>query len=322
MNELFQGMEYVYAVYKEKSFSKAAKKLFISQPSLSASVRRIETRIGAPLFDRSTKPLSLTECGIRYIRSIEQIMAIESDFEVYLNYLGELKTGSLMLGGSSLYSSRVLPGIIQEFTAQYPGVKVSLIEGNSEMLQSMLQEGTLDIIMDNFTLDPTVYDRAEFKRERLFLAVPSDYEINKRLTDYVVPRADIAGGPVVWDTLPPVPLNEFMHEPFIFLKPENDTGKRARMFCHNAGFVPNVLFELDQQMTSYQITRSGLGICFLSDTLISRISDSDKVIYYALDESSSQRRLCLYWKRGRYSSRAMDEFIRIARHQADPAYLV
>ena len=57
---MFQGMEYIYTVYKEKSFSKAAKKLFISQPSLSATVKRIEKKIGAPVFDRSTKPVSYT----------------------------------------------------------------------------------------------------------------------------------------------------------------------------------------------------------------------------------------------------------------------
>lgn len=56
---MFQGMEYVYAVYQAKSFSKAAKELFISQPSLSASVKRIENKIGYPIFDRSTKPFSL-----------------------------------------------------------------------------------------------------------------------------------------------------------------------------------------------------------------------------------------------------------------------
>ena len=53
---MFQGMEYVYEVYLEKSFSKAAEKLFISQPSLSANVKRVEHHIGYPIFDRSTKP--------------------------------------------------------------------------------------------------------------------------------------------------------------------------------------------------------------------------------------------------------------------------
>ena len=66
---MFQGMKYIYAVYQEKSVSKAAERLCISQPSLSASIRRTEEKVGYPLFDRSTKPLSLTECGEKYIHA-------------------------------------------------------------------------------------------------------------------------------------------------------------------------------------------------------------------------------------------------------------
>lgn len=96
---MFQGMEYVYEVYKEKSFSKAAASLFISQPSLSTNVRRVENRIGYPIFDRSTKPLSLTECGRQYIQCVERIMNIERDFSDFINDWGDLKTGNLILGG-------------------------------------------------------------------------------------------------------------------------------------------------------------------------------------------------------------------------------
>ena len=55
---MFQGMEYVYEVYKTRSFSRAAQNLYISQPSLSATIKKIENRIGTPLFDRSTTPIS------------------------------------------------------------------------------------------------------------------------------------------------------------------------------------------------------------------------------------------------------------------------
>ena len=86
---MFQGREYVYAVYREKSFSRAAQKLFISQPSLSAAVKRTEERIGYPVFDRSTKPLKLTECGEKYIAAVEKMMAAEQEFFHYINDLGE-----------------------------------------------------------------------------------------------------------------------------------------------------------------------------------------------------------------------------------------
>lgn len=100
---MFQGMEYIYTVYQEKSFSKAARKLFISQPSLSATVKRVEEHIGYPIFDRSTKPLTLTEFGKRYISSVEQIISVEHEFSSFMNDWGGLKTGKLVLGGSSLF---------------------------------------------------------------------------------------------------------------------------------------------------------------------------------------------------------------------------
>ena len=92
---MFQGMEYIYTVYQEKSFSKAARKLFISQPSLSATVKRVEEHIGYPIFDRSTKPLTLTEFGKRYISSVEQIISVEHEFSSFMNDWGGLKTGKL-----------------------------------------------------------------------------------------------------------------------------------------------------------------------------------------------------------------------------------
>lgn len=98
---MFQGMEYVYEVYKQKSFSKAAAKLYISQPSLSANVKRIEKKVGYPLFDRSTKPLELTECGKQYIHAVHQIMTATTEFETFINDFGELRPAPCTSAGAT-----------------------------------------------------------------------------------------------------------------------------------------------------------------------------------------------------------------------------
>ena len=90
---MFRNMEYVYAVYKEMSFSRAAEKLFISQPALSAMVKKVEKRIGSPIFDRSCSPIRLTNCGKEYISCIEQIMDVEYQFSQYLNQTEHLLIG-------------------------------------------------------------------------------------------------------------------------------------------------------------------------------------------------------------------------------------
>ena len=73
---MFQGMHYIYEVYKEMNFSRAARNLFISQPSLSAAVKKAEAQIGFPVFDRSSNPIQLTDLGREYIRSIETILVV------------------------------------------------------------------------------------------------------------------------------------------------------------------------------------------------------------------------------------------------------
>ena len=102
---MFTWKKYVYEVYKEKSFTKAAQNLYISQPSLSARIKKIEEYIGEPLFDRSTMPLQLTEVGEVYIKAAEEIAQIEQRVENYINDLSGLKTGSLAVGASTLFAA-------------------------------------------------------------------------------------------------------------------------------------------------------------------------------------------------------------------------
>lgn len=182
---MFRGMEYVHAVYQEKSISRAAERLCISQPSLSANIKRIEGKVGYPLFDRSTKPLSLTECGEKYIQSIEKIMAVENEFADYVNDWGDLKTGSLVLGGSSLFASWVLPGLIGRFSARYPKVHVELVEESTAELARLLQQGRIDMMLDNCKLDPKLFDHAVYREETLFLAVPYKFPAIREASPYI-----------------------------------------------------------------------------------------------------------------------------------------
>ena len=84
-------MQYAYEVYKQKSFSKAAEKLYISQPALSAIIKKLEDSLGVPLFDRSTKPVSLTPAGEYYIHCAEEITAVETGMQQYFD--DDLRSG-------------------------------------------------------------------------------------------------------------------------------------------------------------------------------------------------------------------------------------
>lgn len=312
---MFQGKEYIYEVYKEKSFSKAAKNLYISQPSLSANVKRIEKQIGYQVFDRSTKPLTLTECGKEYIQAVENMMSIENHFANFVNDWGNLKIGSLMIGGSSLLASWILPPLMGKFSSHYPDVKLTLIEENTQKLQEMLLAGKLDLMLDNCILDKEIFDSCIFQEEHLILAVPAHLEVNTRMQAYQISVEKIRSREFLLPEILHVPLENFKDELFVLLKPENDTRKRAMEICRFYHFHPNMVFELDQQMTSYNLTCSGMGISFISDTLISCVPEMPKVVYYKLPKELSSRNLSFYWKRGRYFKRTMEEFLYLAKKE-------
>lgn len=308
---MFQGMEYVYEVYKERSFSKAAQNLYISQPSLSATIKKIEARIGAPLFDRSTTPIQLTECGQEYVKSMERIMDIEAEFENYLNDLNELKTGRIAVGGSNLYTSFVLPPLLTRFTNRYPSVDIRLVEADSALLEQRLFAGTLDLVIDNSLMNPDIYQGHRYQTEYLFLAVPANFESNGRARDYQLTREDILSGRFLDASFPCVPLEYFAQEPFLFLRTGNDTRERADRICKNYNFRPKIVLKLDQQITAFNLSCFGMGCSFVSDTLVRTLSRDVGMCYYKLPPAEAHRDIYFYHKRSRYVTRAMGEFLKI-----------
>lgn len=310
-------MKYVYEVYKERSFSKAAKKMFISQPSLSANIRRVEERVGYPIFDRTTKPLGLTEFGEKYIQSVEQIMSVESEFYNYANNLTELKTGTLVLGGSNLFSSWVYPSLMGQFSRRYPMVKLVLVEESTAELTKLLQDRAVDLVLDYELSEETVFEKRRFKKEHLMLAVPKHFEINQKLEKYQICREWIGSRYFMQKEVPAVPMEVFCDEPFIMLKPDNATRKCGMKICRAYGFTPQIALELDQQMTSYNVTCSGMGVSFVGDTLVDRVQENANIVYYKLPPELSERGLYFYWRSGRYVSRAMEEFLLLACKEND-----
>ena len=310
---IFQGMEYVYEVYRQGSFQKAAEKLFISQPSVSASVRRAEERAGCCLFDRSMKPLQLTECGRHYIDAVERIIAIEREFSEYVNDRDGLKRGSLVLGGSSLFSSLVLPPLIGEFRRRYPHITLNLVEDTTANLEEMLLKGSIDIMLDYETSKGDLFDSEVLEEDRIILSVPKTFIDTKRLEKYLLDPSEISNAGE--SGVPAVPLKEFENMPFVLLKPANDSRRRAEQICAKQGFEPQVIMEFDQQMTAYLASCSGTGISFTGSMLISRTAPNPDVCYFLLDGPQSRRNVCVFKKHGRYTTKTEEAFLELARER-------
>ena len=159
-----QDMRYVYEVYKQKSFSKAAQALFITQPALSIAIGKLEDKIGMPIFDRSTRPISLTTAGRVYLRAIEQTRALEQDLRHQLDDIRELKRGEITIGSSHFINAYILPRILTAFNQAFPQIRLNLLEGSSHAMAHMLEQGEIDLtfscddcVIKNFASTPACW---------------------------------------------------------------------------------------------------------------------------------------------------------------------
>lgn len=305
---MFRNKDYVLAVLREQSFTKASQKLFVSQPSLSSTIKRIEEKIGSPIFDRSNSPITLTEVGKKYVEFALVIEQNEKDFNSFVADHQNLLHGKIRIGGSSFFSSFILPELIAEFKKQYPKIEFEIIEDNTKNLMSKLNHGELDIVIDNVGKKDENLVSDVYKRETLLLAVPKNFDVNKEVEKFRLSADEIRHN----RHLTPkkgVDLSVFSNQPFILLNTENDSGKRAETILKKYSVDYKVLFYLEQQLTAYNACCSGLGITFVSDTLIKKTDLSKEIYYYKIQDKLSSRNIRFYHKKNHYLSRASQQFI-------------
>lgn len=285
--------EYIYAVYREKSFSKAAKKLYVSQPWLSATIKKAEQELGLPLFDRSTNPISLTEAGRYYIEKFEEITAIEEEMHEHFRQMRDMGRTELHIGSSMFFCTYVLPALMEDFRLQYPQVTLTFTEGGNKTLLEKLLNGHLDFLLEAERPTNSRIHSIPWASEEIVLAVPASNPVNKELDQYRYSFGEFLDRTQADHRRPPVPLEAFAKENFLLLKEGNDIHQRSLQLCKNAGFTPHVSLYLAQMMTAYYLVLEGQGITFLRSTIPAHVIPTDKVVFYQLGDSLAVRSIYL-----------------------------
>lgn len=306
---MFQYMDYAYAIYTEKSFTRAAKKLCISQPALSATIKKLEASLGHPIFDRSGKTITLTDIGERYIRATEQMLLIRQNLQQEIDDLVGLRRGSLILGGTTFIISDVLPDTFKAFGRKYPDVEMKIQVEPSTVLWEKLSQGLVDIAIDNALSRDPDHEYIPLFREHILIGVPADNPINEKLKDFQL-DPQVLGQDCDFSGMPRVDVTEFAGEDFILLKPGNKMRQIAHNFFADAGISPHVRFEFDRLSTSISFAEAGFGICFLTDTVLKYSGPCKNLILYQPDTRYTDRNLYVMYKKNKYLSAASRAFIR------------
>ena len=302
-----QELEYIYAVHKAGSFSKAAESLHVTQPALSMAVKKIEASIGMSLFDRKARPLELTEAGKIYISSIGKILEIEEDMNAQIHDIDGLKFGSLCVGGSHFINTCILPEIMTEYSRRYPSIKLELLEASSAFLADMLTERLIDItftcrddIIAQFTHYPAFNDH-------ILLAVSSEI----LSLECALSADDVIAGKHLQSECPCIPFEAMNELEYVILLEGNNLHDRAMMIFNDAGISPKIKLEISQLSTSYHLAGAKFGAAFVSDKMIN--ANENGLNFYRINSPVTERLFYTVLPKREYTSKAVRVFIETFR---------
>ncbi len=303
--------EFVRVIYEEGSITKAAKRMYISQPSLSMTLKRLESELGARLFDRATDPLQLTEAGKIYLDCYDRYEQMQADMYERINDLRDGVAGHIRVGGAHFITTFLLLKLIKDFQSRYPKAQIDLTEGNSEQLYGMLEDGQIDLLLD-YGNDGTGIACVPLLEETVYLAVPKSIPISPEKAAKALTREDILGGKGnhaddAFD------FSGIESCEFVVLKKKNNMHDIAQTMFTRYGITPHIPFETDQLVTAYYATVYGTGMSFATDRIIHAINDGGELRFFALPRQYNKRTLFFYKKAGSYVSKVTEHFMAFAK---------
>lgn len=306
---MFKNYKVIFEVLESGSFSKAAENLYISQPSLSALVKRTEDKVGYKIFDRSSVPVQLTDIGEQYIITARKINEAEVEFENLLNDNDLMNKGSVSIGAHHLYSSYILSDLVEKFTNKYPNIVIKIKGGSSNELESDLENSKIDLLFDNKTLSLEKFDKTCYFSEKLVLAVPKKFIVNNYLCKYRLGRDEIINN-LSFESKPElIDLEIFKDIPFLIMALGSDTREKSDAIYSRYNFIPNSKVELDQVVNLYNYAIVGVGAAIINDTVVKQIDDKDNLYYYKLNAPEASRDVSFYRKKNKHLKKSVATFL-------------
>lgn len=299
---------YVKAIAEARNISVAAEKLGISQPALSAYLKKIENQFGTVLFDRSQKPLALTESGKAYLQYVEKADALYKEFLQHISDVENLKSGNLTIGGASFFNITYIPKAAAQFIAAYPNVDVEIIDGKVPEISMQALNGKIDVFITPTADDTEHFLYEKLLEEKIFICVPRQWQINDTLC-----RTSRDG----YKVLEQQDFDKLKSKTFICLHKTQHIGQKIEDIFERYQFRPVRSVIVEQTMTSLALTGAGVGISLVTESTIQNSNLKDYPCMYLADETICSREIFAAYPKNKHLSRAAAEFITILKRVND-----
>ena len=262
------SINYFVTIAQEKSISKAADKLFVSQPALSLYMKKIESELNTPLFVHGNRNFELTQAGEIFFQEGQVILQLYEQMMRRITSLANSNQEIVHFGISPFYSKYYLPKIIPHVLERYPWLQFNIIEEHSVYLEEKLAAGELDFCALPLYPKNPLLDYEVIHQEEIFLAVPRNHPVNALIT----PSSGISY----------IDLRLVRNEPFVSLKSIQKFSEMSHQLCEEAGFTPRTICETLNWDTVDTLVGTGLGVGFVPEVLVKAPTTENSPNYYRI----------------------------------------
>ena len=279
-------LTYVLEMANQKSITKAANALYISQPSLSQYLSKLEGELGTPLFVRTKNELLPTPAGELYIAAAKEVIEIQK--QLYSNIATLSQTGQIRVGLTSKWAMDVLSDIMPLFQERYPLVTVKIYQNKYDNMVQFLNSGKIDLAVmaaPNEELDSFNYPYEVLRQEELVFAISKKHPLNKEMSiekNYTM--AEIS--------------EMFKKESFVL----SDNGSSIRIMTDQIfrkhHFTPFCCCDVNSNRVQLELVSKGMGVCFIP---VSYANPDIGIEYYHMGPTISRANLVVFRTSGNSS---------------------
>lgn len=281
-------LKYFQVVARWENVTRAAEELHIAQPSLSKTIVRLEESLGVPLFERVGKRIRINRFGETFLRRVNRIFNELEDGQRELTDLAGFEHRNITVSTSS---SRLMPNLFREYLTSNPDVKFRLrYITKQQEIQEQLLNGEIDLSICFFPIAHSEIHCEPLLTEEIFLAVPPTHRLAHRKS---------------------IHLNEIANESFISVTTDFELWEITNKFCQQAGFTPNITFEIESIDVIVNLVNAGLGVAFLP-AYWQQVNKINRPVQLHIESPSCERTIWLSWMKERYMSEATHGFKKFA----------
>ena len=284
----FRQLHYFSQIVKHGSFSKAAKQLFVSQPTISNVVKELESELGSKLFNRSTRKIELTDTGRLLYQYSENLSRSLLHFQEELNDIKSGVKGQIKMGVFTSVGTEILTEIMTEFYQLYPEINISFVEDSAANLKEFLFQGELDLVVVSLPTNEE-FETIPFLKGDLRLLVHEGHPLANEES-------------IRWD--------ELKEEKYIMFREEFSVYQMIMWEAKRLGFQPEIICATSQWKFILELVSFNLGIAILPQSTLTKIMVKHKGInVLPLVDPEVTWEIGIGWKKDSYVSLPTQKWI-------------